>query len=143
MLTGKQIKAVSKGHTGIMIRFKGQYGITLEGHTRPMGGGADLTTTMDDRSPTDWDGCYLGMYAMAYDSTWHFFQQSLRPTDEVHFVVRNNGSQFTEEAGMIVEEIRAVINRPSKSGGRQRQFQMTLSSSTMGADNCTRIKSIH
>lgn len=143
MLTGKEIKAVSKGHTCVMIRFNGQHGIVLEGSTRAMGRKTETFSTVSDDEPSHAEGAYLDMYGMAHDSTWHYFQQSLRPTDEVVFVVRDNSNQFVKEAGMITEEVRARITRgPISSRKISHVFECTLKSITMGVDNCHRIKSV-
>lgn len=76
------------------------------------------------------EGCFLYSFAGHHNTTFQFFAQSLKPTDEVTFHVRSNGSELTKEKGMYVYELRARVSKRREDGSKLYQREMTLKTQT-------------
>jgi hypothetical protein len=50
-------------------------------------------------------------FANEYSHEWNFFVQALKPTDQVTFFTRENGTQTTRARGIRVRELVASITR--------------------------------
>jgi len=130
MFTGKQIKSL-KRYKDIVIRLKGERGSVLEAINQNWGEGVETCTTIEDCETKSFEtGVWVYSFANQQDTNWQFFVKSLRPTDEVMFVTRNNSNQYVKDLGLVTEELQAVIHR-----GRS-ILRNTIASHTVPADYC-------
>jgi len=129
-ILAKDIKSMKK-YDCVVIRFDGQFGTDLEFSNRDN----ETKSIIHDSAPTHFRGCIVYMFANHYDTSWQFFVNALKNSDQVSFSVRDNSNQFVQEMGMITEEVRGKIAR--KVGDRTKHLETTLQSHTVKEGNCT------
>ena len=142
--TGKEIKERSKAKSfrDICIRFR-QRSVSIEYQERESGAYvSEYATDYDNGRPyrirysprNDW---FL-MYACQPDHEWQFFVNALKPTDEIVFYERENGNQYTKEAGFAVLQLIARITSRKRSGQLSAVYETVLDTRINKIENLDR-----
>ena len=126
MFTGKQIKAI-RNYQDVCIRLNA-HGSTIDHFSKRDEHGNATIVTIEDRDDNQQTLTYSLLYASSYDHEWQSFLALLRPSDTVKFIARNNSNTYVTDAGMVTEQLLAIIHRGKK------QLHMVLDSHTVPAD---------
>ena len=127
---GKTFKklASSRSLDCFVIRFNGKHQsiefVSIDGSRTTL----DIVLDSGDKK-----GALVYMFAGHHDTTFQYFAKSLKPTDNIFFYIRDNGSQLTREKGLAVLQLRAVViqNTPSLNTTRK---EMTLKTVVVNSD---------
>ena len=129
--TGKDLKEASKKVDSVVIRLDVGGSQCLDFSYL----GSSMTSRIECKpsfktyfQPRDTMSDYVYMFASQYDTTWQFLLASLRATDRVVFVERNNGTENLKEAGLVACELRARIERVNKEGKAVKHFECAIKS---------------